>query len=88
MEQVTLKLTYFKASGKYYSEGELKVDKNLDWGVCLELVDFHFRGACLPGLNKGSSGFIVHVTSEDHPKAFPAIITNSLKKVSGKINSL
>ncbi|MEX6316150.1 hypothetical protein AB6G19_23415 [Providencia manganoxydans] len=53
MATATLKLTYFKPSGKYYSEGEIEVDSSTDWNTCIELVRFRFEGACLPGLVTG-----------------------------------
>lgn len=79
MATATLKLTYFKPSGKYYSEGEIEVDSSTDWNTCIELVRFRFEGACLPGLVTGAKNYIVHVNSDNHPSAYPAIITKSLR---------
>ncbi|KMJ45137.1 hypothetical protein AB204_10595 [Xenorhabdus khoisanae] len=81
MEKIKLKLTYFKPSGKYYTEETLEAPKNMPWHQCLELVEFHFVGGCLPGLVTGEKDYIVHVTSDDHPTACPALVNKSLRHV-------
>ncbi|MDE9494369.1 hypothetical protein KKJ09_12435 [Xenorhabdus bovienii] len=79
MEKVILDLTYFKPTGKYYAESKLEVDKEIPWHKCIELVQFHFNGACLPGLVTGAKNYIVHVNNKDHPMTYPTIVTDSLK---------
>jgi hypothetical protein len=61
-----VKLTYFKPSGKYYSEGEYRTEKSelLDiWDEVKQMRD----EARLPGLCRGHSPFIVSVDVPGHP---------------------
>ena len=69
-----IKLQYFKASGKYYSEGTMEVpDDCTMWNVFDKAQ--HLKDTCnLPDLIQGSSGFTVLVTGEGHPLGFPAIL--------------
>lgn len=65
-------LSYFKKSGKYYSEGTLEVP-NIDrpWEI-YERVRSLLKARSLPGLIKGHSNFTVHVHI---PDGVPAVIS-------------
>jgi hypothetical protein len=65
-------LTYFKASGKYYSQGQLEVS-NADrpWEI-YEHVRQLLQTRNLPGLIPGHSNFTVHVHI---PDGVPAVIS-------------
>jgi hypothetical protein len=67
---VDVKLTYFKQSGKYYSEGTLQVTTDKAWDI-YGIVRNLLKERCLPELVDGHSNFIVHV---DIPDGVPAVI--------------
>jgi len=70
----TIKLTYFKPSGKYYSEGEYKTDNAHVFQVIDEVKRMHTAGN-LPGLGQGcGQGFFVHVNADEHPLGYPALL--------------
>jgi len=60
-----VKLTYFKSTGKYYSEGEYKTEKIALWEIFKEVREKMF-GGCLPGLCKGTCDFIVSIDVPEH----------------------
>lgn len=65
-----INLTYFKASGKYYTDGSYETDKEWMSDVFEEVKAMSQH----PGLQgRWTEGFI-HVTSPDHPNSFPGII--------------
>lgn len=69
---MNVKLTYFKKSGKYYSEGELEIADTIPvWEVYEQIRDL-LKTRTLPGLIQGHSNFTVHV---DIPEGVPAVIT-------------
>lgn len=65
-------LTYFKTSGKYYSQGELQV-ANIDqpWEIYRQVREL-LKTRTLPGLIPGHSNFTVHVHI---PDGVPAVIS-------------
>lgn len=68
-------LTYFKRTGKYYSDGFYTSDLdslNDIWMEVNKLVD----SGSLPGLvkEKGRSEFIVSIDVPDHPNNHPRLI--------------
>lgn len=68
-----VKLSYFKPTGKWYSDGEMTVDPMPlyeIWGRVASLA----QGRLLPGLQEGHSEFIVLVDVPDHPHAHPHLI--------------
>jgi hypothetical protein len=67
---VDVKLTYFKQSGKYYSEGTLQVTTDKPWEI-YEIVRNLLKERRLPDLIEGHSNFTVHI---DIPDGVPAVI--------------
>ncbi len=66
-------LTYFKQSGKYYSEGTYESDCEAIHNIWDEVEAFNKSGT-LPGLCKGSSGWIILVNVPGHPHDHPRLI--------------
>lgn len=68
-----VKLTYFKQTGKYYSEGEY-VSKKLHlfevWGEVKDMLKAGRR----PGLVDGKNEFFVTVDVPEHPHNHPVLI--------------
>lgn len=68
-----VKLTYFKDSGKYYSEGEYNSNEK-------ELYEIHdevrvmIKDKCLPGLMENHSSFIVLVNVPGHEHEHPILL--------------
>jgi len=72
-------LTYFKRSGKYYSEGKYDTEKEHMFEIFEEVRELVDQNRC-PGLMKGHSDFYAHVDVPDHPNNYPhLVIPNSLK---------
>lgn len=77
----TVHLTYFKATGKYYSEGEVKTDRpgNDDLVPAIheiwdEIQDMQMKGQ-LPGLSSGSGkDFYILVQCPGHEHDHPRLI--------------
>lgn len=68
-----VKLTYFKESGKYYSDGEYdtKIKNLFDiWDEVRQMLDSGIR----PGLCDGANEFIVSVDVPDHEHNHPKLI--------------
>lgn len=65
-----VKLTYFKPSGKYYSEGEYDTELSDLYEIWLEVHVKRFA-QCLPGLIAGHSEYIVSVDVPEHPHNHP-----------------
>lgn len=68
-----VKLTYFKQSGKYYSEGEYDTEKEYLFKVFEEVKKMAEDG-CLPGLMSGRSEFHVLIDVPDHPHNHPHLV--------------
>jgi hypothetical protein len=71
-------LSYFKASGKYYSSGEYETNKEDLWEIWNEVEDMLLAGK-RPGLADGY-GFNTLVLVPDHPDYQPHMIMESLIK--------
>ena len=56
----TLKLTYFKPSGKFYSEGDLPFTPGVAFHLVAAQVGELLRKRDLPGLMTGHSPYIVY----------------------------
>ena len=74
---ITVKLYYMKDSGKYYSEGEIKINRGeaqaepaKNWMLVMDQIRYLLDSGNLPGLTKGSK-FEVFVTGEGHPGGYP-----------------
>ena len=68
-----VKLTYFKQSGKYYSEGTYTTNRK-DLGSIWYDVSLLMQDKELPGLTEGHSEFIVLVDVPEHPHRHPRLI--------------
>ncbi len=78
----TVKLTYFKESGKYYSSAEFNVDESsyTHFYQVFDLVENMQRNGDLPELTRGTAWPIILVTSDDHPNSYPGLIFPNLKQ--------
>ena len=65
-----VQLTYFKPSGKYYSQGILQVTTDKAWEI-YQIVRNLLKERRLPDLTEGHSNFTVHV---EIPDGVPAVI--------------
>lgn len=75
---ITVKLYYMKHSGKYYSEGEIKLNRGevvkdpaKSWMEAMDKIRYLLDSGNLPGLTKGAR-YQVFVTGEGHPGGYPA----------------
>lgn len=75
---IYVKLYYVKESGKYYSEGELVLNRGeaesnpaKSWMEAMDKIRYLLDSGNLPGLVKGVR-FEVFVTGEGHPGGYPA----------------
>lgn len=74
METVTIRLSYFKLSGKYYCGGELHVGEGSHmYDLADSIRERNVRGE-LPGLTSGRWEGFVHVDASAHPMGFPMLI--------------
>lgn len=67
-------LTYFKKSGKYYSSGCYYTNKEQMYHVFNEVKEMLENGKW-PDLVDGINEFYVSVSSDEHPNAYPCLIT-------------
>ena len=70
-----VQLTYFKDTGKYYSEGEYETEKEFLFEIWDEVREMFSRGEC-PGLI-GPSGFHVCVNVAGHKHEHPRLMLNA-----------
>lgn len=70
----SVKIDYFKESGKFYSEGEYTSKKLHLFEIWTELIDMFTNGK-RPGLIDGSLEFYAVVSVPDHPHNHPFLIT-------------
>lgn len=68
-----VKLTYFKPSGKYYSNGCYTTHKVELYDIWNEVENMQVRKE-LPGLSPGHSDFIISVDVPEHPHRHPHLI--------------
>lgn len=69
---MTVKLTYFKQSGKYYSEGSYETTRDDMYGI-FEEVRAMLDSGKRPGLVDGATEFYVHAECPEHPNNVPAL---------------
>lgn len=67
-----IKFTYFKPSGKFYSEGEYMTHESVFYYVEEEIRAMLEEGK-RPGLVDGHDGFHVVIDASDHPGGFPVM---------------
>lgn len=65
-----VKLTYFKSSGKYYTDGEYETKETELYLIYREVRELKRMGK-LPGLAEGHSDFFVLAEVPDYPQAYP-----------------
>ncbi|BES79973.1 hypothetical protein [Yersinia phage vB_Yru_GN1] len=70
---IKVKLTYFKRSGKYYTEGEYESEHKWLHDITDEIHKMRSEGK-LPGINGAGEDFIIHVDMGDTETAVPALI--------------
>ena len=66
-------LTYFKKSGKYYTEGKYTSYKQHLFEIWEEVINLRNDGN-LPDLRKGATDFNILIEVPTHPHAHPTII--------------
>ena len=76
----TVKLQYFKQSGKYYSDGEFEVDESKEMFHIFEIVRNLSERGRLPGLIEGHSSFHVLVRAPGHRNDYPALILGDVNE--------
>lgn len=69
-----VKITYFKESGKYYSEGEYTSTKAEMFEIFEECIAMRFSGKPAPGLSSDGSGFYWLIEVPTHPHDHPHLI--------------
>jgi len=69
----TVNLTYFKNSGKYYSEGSYESRFEQLWEIFMEVSNM-LDMSKLPGLAPGHSYFIVLIDVPNHPHNHPHLV--------------
>lgn len=79
-ESLTVKLTYFKQRGKYYSDGEFRVHKSVSLFQIWEDVIKRRDDGGLPGLVEGAGKeFIILVNVPGHDHENPRLIMPDAK---------
>lgn len=80
---IEVKLYYMKESGKYYSEGILRVsrakaqmDPTKNWMETCDMILQLQKSGPLPGLYAGSE-FDIFVTGDEHPGGYPQLFKKS-----------
>lgn len=68
-----VKLVYFRARGKYYSDGEYETDKDYLFEIWQEVAEMRQNGK-LPGLVDGAREFIISVDVPEHEHRHPHLI--------------
>lgn len=72
IDQHEIFLTYFKESGKYYTEASFFTKEQWMYQVFEEVKEMK-KNNRLPGLSGEWSGFI-YVESKSHPNSYPGLI--------------
>lgn len=72
-QMMTVKLNYFKPSGKWYSEAGYRTQHKPLFEIWREVREMREAGA-LPGLVEGAKEFIVSVDVPRHPHRHPHLV--------------
>lgn len=67
-------LTYFKRTGKYYTDGSFDIREDASLSEIWDLVRLMKISGELPGLVKGATEFIISIDVPDHPHNHPHLI--------------
>jgi len=70
----TVKLTYFRASGKYYSDNEFEVNEDLNLHEIWDKVEEMIRDKDMPGMSDGYYPAFTLVDVPGHPHEHPTLI--------------
>lgn len=73
MEKITVNLTYFKDTGKYYSSGSFKTTHKPLYMIFEEVINMMKLGK-RPGLIDGNSGFHVLIEVPEHENNHPRLL--------------
>jgi len=78
--QYKVHLTYFKASGKYYDEGELMMSSQLMPYQIGDVIRKRRTNGVLPGLIQGHTlnHYTIHVDIPEHPSNVPFLIMSDV----------
>jgi hypothetical protein len=76
-----VKLTYFKTSGKFYTEGEYTSEKLHIYQIFEEIKKMLTEGNW-PGLTEGSHEFITLAEIPEHPHNHPALIIPAYLRIN------
>lgn len=68
-----VKLTYFKQSGKYYSEGRYETNKEYMYQIVEEVKMLNIEED-LPDIGKTSEFSILVTVADNHPNGYPCLI--------------
>lgn len=71
---ITAKLTYFKASGKYYSSGEMEVDGSMALYEIWDHIEAEMKKGKWPGLVDGQHDFHTVIEVPEHRHAHPHLV--------------
>jgi hypothetical protein len=71
MKKLTVRLTYFKRGGKFYSEGEFKVDSTASLLEVWDMVKKMHKDGELPGLVSGARFPFIYVNVPGHEAEHP-----------------
>jgi hypothetical protein len=75
MQEYKVTLTYFKKSGKLYSEGSYMTTKEWMWQISDEVKEMQ-QSNTLPDIN--GNEWIIHIDVEDsHPNGYPCLILDN-----------
>jgi hypothetical protein len=69
-----VKLTYFRKSGKYYSNGKFDVPDDTPYFVIIEKVRKMQRDGKLPGLAQGYTNVLIYIRCPGHEHDHPRIL--------------
>lgn len=70
----TLKLVFFKPSGKFYTEGEYKTNEDSYYELS-NAIKRDWKANKLNGVCH-SSEFIVYISGNEHPNGYPLLFLN------------
>lgn len=70
----TIKLLYFKPSGKWAYEGELEWNDDLSMYFLHDHIDELRFNKKLPGLSSGSWDGIIFIDTSSHPMGYPMML--------------
>jgi hypothetical protein len=67
-------ITYFKHTGKYYTDVVINVPDDMEIYNIFKLIHKQLRDGTLPGLSGNHNNYFVHINVPDHEYSYPAIL--------------